>query len=625
MYNYRDAFAQRMAMAGLKPHHRIALGVSGGPDSMALCVLTAHWKTSTVSAACDGSGFIDGLLAIIVDHGLRPESKEEAAIVCHRVSNMGIRCEIAHCDWSDGRPKQGHLQEAARDMRYGIFIDTCIQNQMSVLLIAHHANDQAELFILRLSRNSGVLGLAGMAFASQLFPTFPLYYGESYSNPGILLVRPLLEFSKDDLYKICKGDNQKWVEDPTNQSTYFARNRIRIALSDTTSAAFKSELQAVISACRRTRAYVDNICQHLINQVVTIMNHGYAVIDLKVLDPSKREDICLSKFLASILQFISQRQRPVRGSASRLLLEYVRTFPCKTSFTAAGCYLCAAPGTKGSKVLVCCSMESALPSKIESLSQNSGEALKHCNPHEMKQIIMEGKLYSDRQISDTSNVYFLDASSSDSVLAEARKLKLLSDSTYRIICEIRMAETQRFRSQYEEPGSEVKCDGKTVNLSSGEPFHPGQSCYFMNRFLVTWRSSEKRCAHPGCSVCLGGYDMVANLRHMIDADWLFLAKLSKCQDSDKLERPKVPVGRVAQQASGRTTLSSDYVRISAQQALLSLKSIPVAARRGLPVLVGQQGLLLSIPCIGFKHCPCLMVSAEFKPRVPLGGGHTSFI
>lgn len=56
---------------------------------MALCVLTAHWKTNGLSVARDCDGFIDGLLAIIVDHSLRAESKEEAASVSHRVSRMG--------------------------------------------------------------------------------------------------------------------------------------------------------------------------------------------------------------------------------------------------------------------------------------------------------------------------------------------------------------------------------------------------------------------------------------------------------------------------------------------------------------------------------------------------------
>lgn len=67
-----------------------ALAVSGGPDSMALCVLTANWKTDGPNAVGHLGGFIDGLLAVIVDHGLRAESRDEANLVLRRVSEMGI-------------------------------------------------------------------------------------------------------------------------------------------------------------------------------------------------------------------------------------------------------------------------------------------------------------------------------------------------------------------------------------------------------------------------------------------------------------------------------------------------------------------------------------------------------
>ncbi|CAH1430146.1 unnamed protein product [Lactuca virosa] len=287
----------------------ILLWVSpGGPDSMALCLLAADWKTHGLNAALrQNKDVIDGLLAIIVDHGLCPESNE-AETVQHRILNMRIRCEIAHCKWPDGRPKLSHLQEAARDMRYEKLQNICIQHQIG-----------AELFILRLSRNSGVLGLAGMALATQLFATHQSL-DDGISN-SILLVRPLLDFSKQDLYKICEEGKQQWVEDPTNQNTIFARNRIRMSLGNLSSCIFKSELQAVISACRMTRVYVDQICCSLMNQSVTVMPEGYAIIDLSILNPSKVLDICLSKFVTLLLQFISQRQRPVRGNAQKLLLD----------------------------------------------------------------------------------------------------------------------------------------------------------------------------------------------------------------------------------------------------------------------------------------------------------------
>ncbi|XP_034699750.1 uncharacterized protein LOC117925045 isoform X2 [Vitis riparia] len=645
LIKYKEVFSRRMAMAGLKPHHRIALGVSGGPDSMALCILTADWKTNGLNTAGESRGFIDGLLAIIVDHGLRAESKDEANIVRHRVSDMGIRCEIAQCDWLDGKPKQGHLQEAAREMRYQIFQNVCIQHQIGVLLVAHHADDQAELFILRLSRDSGVLGLAGMAFASQLFSTYTNYFDEASDNYSILLVRPLLEFSKEDLYKICEGGNQEWVEDPTNQNPSFARNRIRLSLRNLPSCTFKYELQAVISACRKTRAYVDQICSNLINEAASVMA-GYAVIDLEILHPSKIEDICLSKFIALVLQFISQRHRPVRGSTSKLLLDYIRTFPCKTSLTAAGCYLCAAPRSKGTKLLVCCSVNSPLPSKMELFYRHCYETHKHYIPSEVEQIIVDGKANSDNLVPDASDVQFLDVASSESILVEAKRRNILSESTYSNILSLQEDETKHFKSKTKTISDhDLKMHGvHTVSTSLSLPLQPGQICYFMNRFLVSWNLSNKisgdkspveeascnrdlagKSLHHFCRHCMVGHDMVAEVRHMVDADWLYLAKLSKHQNLENHEKERVILASAMEQISEKTILCSDFARLSAERALHSLKSIPVAARRSLPVLINSHGLLLSIPSICFRHCPYLMVSAVFKPRVPLGGGHSSFL
>ncbi|THF94949.1 hypothetical protein TEA_010829 [Camellia sinensis var. sinensis] len=500
MSKYIEAFAKRMAMAGLKPHHRIALGVSGGPDSMALCVLAASWKTNGTNATGgQSSSFIDGLLAIIVDHGLRSESKDEANTVSHRVLDMGIRCEIASCEWPDGRPKKGHLQEAARDRRYQIFQNVCIQHQIGVLLIAHHADDQAESFILRLSRNSGVLGLAGMAFISQLYSTYPTFNGEASNNHGILLVRPLLELSKEDMYK------------------------------------------AVILTCRRTRLYVDQSCCNLINQSVTIMN---------------------------------------------------------TSFTAAGCYICPAPGSKGSKILVCCSVDSCLPLKTELFHKLSCEGQKHFMLREIEQIIADGKPYLDHLVPDASNVLFLDGTSSESVLVEARRINILSESTYRNILSLRRDETKKFRSKTEDVSNcELMHKVETLGSNLSSPtLQPGYIGYFMNRFLVKWELIEK-ISRDGyrCESCLVGHDKVAEVRHMVDADWLYLAKLSECHHMENSEVQRVLSVEKLEQVTGKINVCSDYAQISAQNALRLLKSIPVAARRGLPVLVNPQGQLLSIP------------------------------
>ncbi|KAL0339061.1 UNVERIFIED_CONTAM: tRNA(Ile)-lysidine synthase [Sesamum angustifolium] len=596
------------------------MAVSGGPDSIALCILVAGWKSNLFDAVADRrSKFIDGLLAIVVDHGLRKESAEEANLVYRRITDMGIKCEVARCEWLDGRPKLGHLQEAARNKRYQTLQNICIQLQIGILLTAHHADDQAELFILRLSRNSGILGLAGMAFTSQLFPEFPDIRGEESQAHGIILVRPLLEFSKEDMYNICQAGYKKWVEDPTNRSPLYARNRIRMSLFNLSSSVFNAELQAVISACRRTRLHVDNVCHLLLNQAVTIMPHGYAVIDLGNLHAREVKDIYLAKFAALVLQFISQRHRPVRGNASKLLLSYLRTFPCKTCLTVAGCYLCPAPGSKGTKVLVCCSVNSSLHPMMK-LFPGCSYARENCfATSELEQIITESEAYLNRFLPDASSVPFLDMTSSESVLTEAKRCGILSHSTHRSIVSLQMEETDSFKSKAEYISDVSKDDVRSSGATLRQLFYPGQVGYFMNRFVLDWKVSntvscnasytnevvavkelgaEGQCS---CSSCITGNQVFVEVRHMIDTDWIYLSNLSKKTDMGGSRPPSHPSVKT-EQLTGKTM---DYAVLSAREALVSLKSIPVAARRAMPVLVNAKGVLLSIPVlalpIGFLY------------------------
>ncbi|XP_020697640.1 uncharacterized protein LOC110110484 isoform X3 [Dendrobium catenatum] len=577
---YRDAFARKMALAGIKPHHRIALGVSGGSDSMALCVLTAGWKSEGFSGKVDSSGYIDGLLGIVVDHRLRPESVEEARIVQERAMKMGIRCEISCCIWPDGRPKVGDLQEAAREMRYQIFQDVCAKQHIGVLLVAHHADDQ-----------------------------------------------------------ICQGGKQIWVEDPTNQCTLFTRNRIRIALKNLSSSSFSSEMKALVSACRLTRLFIENISHKMLEESVSIMNEGYSIIDLEKLDPLNVDDLCLSRFLVMIVQFISQRQRPIRGSAMKLLLEYIRNIPCKTSLTAAGCYLCAAPGSKGKKIIVCYSPESPLSSNLLLSSFYCEEGASFSSV--IEQIVKDAKFYSNRFVAESPSMPFLRAKSSEAILREAVQIKLISQSTYNTIRSLQMEEHDIFCSQNGVDEANELGHRARASSPSNVQIYPGQSYHFMCRFLLTWKLYEMK---DGISSNLNEYNPISEadgknlcqccritqehgliIRHMVDADWLYLAKLSESQTlnegRNELETSNFETGHHL----AMEHWCSSYLRSSVQTALQKLKYVPAAARRALPVLVNSHNLPICIPSIGFSCCPFLSIEAEFRPRVPLGGGYRSFL
>lgn len=178
---------------------RIAVAVSGGADSMAL----AHML----------SGLGLEVHALVVDHGLRPESGAEAAQVAAWLSGFSNTvCSVL--EWQGKKPVRG-IQQAARAARYDLMARYCRDHGIGYLALAHHRDDQAETFFMRLTRGSGIDGLAAMRVLQPY-------------DKGLTLWRPLLAgFSHDDLVAHCRAHGLPWVEDPTNANAKYTRNRLR--------------------------------------------------------------------------------------------------------------------------------------------------------------------------------------------------------------------------------------------------------------------------------------------------------------------------------------------------------------------------------------------------------------
>lgn len=224
---------------------------------------------------------------------------------------------------------------------------------------------------------------------------------------------------------------------------------------------------------------------------------------------------------------------------------------------------------------------------------------------ELEKIIEDGKSYANHLFPDASDVHFLDVNP-ESVLTEAKRLNMISESTYGSIRVLQEQETDRFRSK---TGVTSDCASEhevEIATDLGKSLQPGQCCYFMDRFVLTWKLNDKidrdafsDLSEEGqsccCSNCVVDCDKVPEVRHMIESDWLYLAKLSKYPLSKNFPEYGVMSANGNKQVMEKTAPCLDYASISAKKALLLLKSIPVAARRSLPVLINQQGQLLSIP------------------------------
>lgn len=180
----------------------LVLAVSGGPDSMALMWLLARWRRSLKRGP--------KLVAVTVDHGLRAEAAAEARMV----KRVARQLELSHrtVRWPGVKPKAG-LPAAARAARYQLLAEAARAHGASHVLTAHTRDDQAETLIMRLTRGSGLVGLAGMARVTEL--------------AGLSLARPLLEIPKSRLLATLAKAKLAFADDPTNRDPTFTRPRLR--------------------------------------------------------------------------------------------------------------------------------------------------------------------------------------------------------------------------------------------------------------------------------------------------------------------------------------------------------------------------------------------------------------
>lgn len=187
----------------------VLLAVSGGPDSTALMVLAARWLGSLKRKSKPK------LVAVTVDHGLRKESKREAADVARLAKTLGIAHRTLR--WTGPKPMTG-LPRAARDARYRLLAQAAIKAGASHILTAHTLDDQAETVLIRMMRGSGIAGLAAMARMSAV---------PGGGAVGCKLVRPLLGIPKLRLIATLAAEDIGYADDPSNRDAAFTRARLR--------------------------------------------------------------------------------------------------------------------------------------------------------------------------------------------------------------------------------------------------------------------------------------------------------------------------------------------------------------------------------------------------------------
>jgi tRNA(Ile)-lysidine synthase len=153
---------------------------------------------------------------VTVDHGLRPESADEAKQVVRWARKAGLKADVLS---SDAPPPVADIEAAARQLRYRLIGAFAKKRKLAAVYVAHTRDDQAETILMRLARGSGVDGLAGM----RVLAPFP-----DPDFPGLAVVRPMLGLDRKALREMLVARRQTWIEDPMNADARFARVRVRL-------------------------------------------------------------------------------------------------------------------------------------------------------------------------------------------------------------------------------------------------------------------------------------------------------------------------------------------------------------------------------------------------------------
>ncbi len=288
----------------------VAVGVSGGADSMALCLLASRWARARGGHA----------VALSVDHGLRTEAAAEARQVGTWLASRGIAHHIL-C-WHGEKPSSG-LQAAAREARYALMRHWCAANGFLHLLLGHHQDDQAETFLLRLARGSGVDGLAAMAPSTAL--------------AELCLLRPLLGIPHARLVATLQAAGQSWIEDPSNTNDAYHRVRLRRMMPTLAKDGMDGRrLAATARRLARTRQALERVTGELMVRAITLDWRGFAWLRMAELEKAP-EDILL-RLLARLCRTVGGTVYPPRlERLERLAAEIRAGLAGRRTF--AGCLL----------------------------------------------------------------------------------------------------------------------------------------------------------------------------------------------------------------------------------------------------------------------------------------------
>ena len=281
-----------MSMLGVDLPQKMALAVSGGGDSMALLYLAADWARLWQ---------VD-LSVVTIDHQLRRESGAEAALVKAVSQDLGLtHTTLLWQGWNG----QGNLPDAARRARLDLINGW--RREIRYVLMGHTLDDQAETFLMRLRRGSGVDGLSGIA------PVHLVTVSENdnlsasssglHASGSLHVLRPLLAVSRANLRAHLTKIGASWVDDPSNQDDHYERVRMRQFMPDLEAVGlYQKGLADTAKRLRRARTALSRRAVAVAEQIAH-QDDGDVVFDLEALGEIEEETQL--RLLAAALCWVS--------------------------------------------------------------------------------------------------------------------------------------------------------------------------------------------------------------------------------------------------------------------------------------------------------------------------------
>lgn len=304
-----EQFADTMRLWNTRvPGAKIGLAVSGGGDSMAMLTLMHEWAHQNDRT----------LYVATVNHGLRDESVAETKMVQRACKRLGVECSILKWTGWDGT---GNLQDAARDARNRLIGAWAKENELDAVATGHTADDQAETFLLRLARGSGIDGLSGMSSLRM--------------KQGIPWFRPLLTYRRADLRAFLKSKRIKWVDDPSNEDQRF--DRIKMRKAQTALDGLGLTVDRLVETATRmstARRALERLTKEQARGVVTPTDLGTVKIDIEAFKLLPLE--LRYRLFSHVLKWVSGSIYRPRFDA---LLESANRLSAGTDHTLLGCHI----------------------------------------------------------------------------------------------------------------------------------------------------------------------------------------------------------------------------------------------------------------------------------------------